>query len=134
PGCGGGVFQTLGPCQLQVTINTPATYSFSWSYLTSDDAGAGGDLFGVFVDSTRIQLSDPAGALAQSGTRSFSALSSFGWFINCTDCIGGSANATISALAVTAAVPEPESFALLLAGALGVLARLRNRRRDRAPD
>jgi hypothetical protein len=134
PGCSGGFFQTLGPCQLQVTINKPGTYSFSWSYLTSDDAGPGGDLFGVIVDSTRIQLSDPGGADSQSGARTFAAASSFGWFINCSDCIGGSATATISNFAVAAAVPEPETYALMVAGALAVATRLRGRRRERGAE
>ncbi len=134
PSCSGGFFQTLGPCQLQVTLNTPGTYSFSWSYLTSDDAGPGGDLFGVIVDSTPIQLSDPGGANSQSGTNSFAAASSFGWFVNCSDCIGGSATATISRFDFAAAVPEPETYALMLAGAFAVATRLRGRRRDRAPD
>ena len=134
PSCAGGFFQTLGPCQLQVTRNLPGTYTFSWSYLTSDAAGPGGDLFGVIVDSNRIQLSDPGGANAQSGTSTFAANSSFGWFVNCTDCIGGSATATISRFAFAAAVPEPETYALMLAGVLGLAARLNGRRRERALD
>jgi len=133
PGCSGGFFQTLGPCQLQVTINTPGTYSFTWSYLSSDDAGPGGDPFGVIVDSTRIQLSDPGGASAQSGTSTFAAASSFGWFINCSDCIGGSATATISQFGFAAAIPEPGTYALIIAGAMGLAARLSGRRREREP-
>jgi len=129
PSCAGGFFQTLGPCQLQVTNNLPGTYSFSWSYLSSDTAGPGGDLFGVIVDSNRIQLSDPGGALQQAGTRTFAASSSFGWFINCTDCIGGSASATISQFAFAQAVPEPETYALLVAGALATAVGVRRRRR-----
>jgi hypothetical protein len=130
PSCSGGFIQTLGPCQLQVTINMPGMYSFSWSYLTSDEGGPHGDLFGVIVDSTRIQLSNPAGANSQSGTSTFAAASSFGWFINCSDCIDGSATATISSFAVAAAVPEPETYALMLAGMLAGATRLRSRRRE----
>jgi len=129
PSCSGGFFQTLGPCQLQVSVNLPGTYTFSWSYLTSDNAGPGGDLFGVIVDSTRIVLSDSGGANAQAGTRTFAAGSSFGWFINCTDCIGGSASATISQFAFAQAVPEPETYALLVAGALATAVGVRRRRR-----
>ena len=132
PSCSGGFFQTLGPCQLQVTANVPGTYAFSWSYLTSDQAGPGGDLFGAIVDGTRIQLSDSGGLNSQSGTRTFSAGSSFGWFINCGDCIDGSATATISQFAFAAAVPEPETYALMLVGALGVLVRVQRRWRRRA--
>ncbi len=130
PSCAGGFFQTLGPCQLQVTRSLPGTYSFNWSYLTSDSAGPGGDIFGVLVDSARIQLSNAGGTNAQSGTRTFAAASSFGWFINCTDCIGGSASSTISQFNFTAAaIPEPETYALMLAGVLGLVARLKARRR-----
>jgi hypothetical protein len=131
PSCSGGFFQTLRPCQLQVTANVPGTYTFSWSYLSSDNAGPGGDIFGAIVDSTRVVLSDPGGGNTQSGTRTFAAGSSFGWFINCTDCIGGSATATISQFAFAQAVPEPETYALMIAGALGMgLVRTRRRRRD----
>jgi hypothetical protein len=134
PGCSGGFFQTLGPCQLQVTTNLPGTYSFSWSYLTSDTAGPGGDPFGVIVDSTRIQLSDPGGANSQTGTRTFAANSSFGWFVNCSDCIGGSATSTISQFTFAAAVPEPETYALIVAGVLALVVRLKSptRRRSRS--
>jgi hypothetical protein len=130
PGCSGGFFQTLGPCQLQVTTNVPGTYSFSWQYLSSDTAGPGGDSFGVIVDSTRISLSAAAGANSQSGSESFAAASSFGWFINCGDCIGGSATETISPFAFVAAIREPETYALMAAGALGLAIRLRSRRRE----
>ena len=129
PSCTGGFFQTLGPCQLQVTAHVPGTYTFNWSYLTSDNAGPGGDLLGVIVDSTRIQLTDPGGPNAQSGSRTFSAASSFGWFINCTDCIGGSATSTISQFTFAAAVPEPETYALLVVGAIGLAVRVQRRRR-----
>ena len=130
PGCAGASFQTLGPCQLQVTRNLPGTYSFSWSYLSSDDSGPAGDPFGVIVDSNRIQLSDPGGASAQSGTRTFAANSSFGWFINCTDCIGGSATSTISQFSFATPVPEPETYALMLAGVMALATRRRRRRRE----
>jgi hypothetical protein len=133
PSCSGGFFQTLGPCQLQVTQNLPGVYSFNWSYTTTDLSGPGGDIFGVIVDDSRIQISDPGGALTQSGTRSFAAESNFGWFMNCTDCIGGSASATISQFDFTAVIPEPETYALMVAGMLGLAARLQ-RRRVAAPD
>ena len=106
PGCSGGVFGFAGPCQVQTTIPLGGTYSFNWSYLTTDGAGPSGDIFGFLVGSTQHQLSDPGGALAQSGSVTFTAPSSFGFFINCTDCIGGSASATVSSL-VSVSVPGP---------------------------
>lgn len=125
--CVGGAYGFAGPCQVQTTINLPGTYSFHWAYSTADDAGPGGDLFGLLVNGARIQLSDPGGAVSQSGDRTFSASSSFGWYINCTDCTGGAASATITAFNTVAAVPEPATYALMLGGlaAFGVLTRRR---------
>jgi hypothetical protein len=125
--CVGGVYGFLGPCQIQTTIGLGGTYTFHWSYVTADDGGPGGDIFGVIVNGMRIQLSDPGGAVSQSGNSTFSALSSFGWFVNCTDCIGGAATATITAFNAVAAVPEPETYALFGVGLamLGVAARRR---------
>lgn len=126
PGCSGGVFgEVSSPCQLQATIAMAGTYSFSWTYATTD-ADVGGDIFGVIVDGNRIAVSSLTGAATQSGNASFTALSSFGWFVNCTDCIGGAATATVGNFAV-AAVPEPATgaMALLGGGVLGWLARRR---------
>lgn len=123
--CVGATYGFAGPCQLQTTISLPGTYSFHWAYSTADGAGPGGDLFGVLVNGARIQLSDPGGTVGQSGDRTFSASSSFGWYINCTDCTGGAASATITAFNAVAAVPEPEMYALMAAGlaALGLITR-----------
>lgn len=129
PGCGGGVYSTLSsPCQLQATLATAGRYSFDWSYISADGDGPAGDIFGVIVNGTRIALSDLGGAVAQTGSASFLATASFGWFINCTDCIGGSAQATVSNF-VLSAVPEPQSGALMLVGAVGIAAAQRRLRR-----
>jgi hypothetical protein len=132
--CVGATYGFAGPCQVQATINLPGTYTFHWAYSTADDGGPGGDLFGVLVNGARIQLSDPGGALTQSGDRVFSASSSFGWYINCTDCTSGAASATITAFNTVAAVPESESYALMAAGltALGLLTRRRRATRASA--
>ena len=129
PGCSGGVYGTVSsPCQLQVTINTPGLYSFDWSYASADADGPGGDIFGVIVNGNRIALSDPGGAVAQLGSASFNVTSSFGWFVNCTDCIGGFATATVSNFVLTP-VPEPAGWLLWLGGAGGLAATTAWRRR-----
>ena len=83
---------------------------FHWAYTTADRDGAPGDIFGILINGTRVQLSDPGGPISQSGDRTINAATSFGWFVNCTDCINGAATATITNFV---AVPEPASLALL---------------------
>jgi len=124
-GCSGATYAVLGPCRTSATIGLGGTFSFNWSYLTADGDGPAGDIFGVIVNGVFTQLSDPGGAVTQSGSASFAASSSFGWFVNCTDCIGGAATATITNFALAQAVPEPSTYALMLSGigALGLLAR-----------
>ena len=113
PDCSGATYGLLGPCEIDVfrTPIAPTTsFSFHWAYNTADSAGPEGDIFGMLVDGNRIQLSDPGGPISQSGNVTIRALTRFGWFINCTDCIEGAATATITNFA---AVPEPASLALL---------------------
>ncbi len=119
PGCTGGAYATLSsPCELRTSTAHGGTYSFNWAYTTVDGAGAAGDIFGVVVDGTHIALSDPgAGAAPQGGSSSFTAATSFGWFLNCTDCTSGNATAIITNAAL---VPEASTTVLLLAGLLGM--------------
>jgi hypothetical protein len=125
-GCQGGAYgDDTSPCRTLVTIAVPGSYSFSWSYLTADSGGPGSDIFGVIVDGTRLALSDPGGAVSQSGVKTVTATSSFGWYFNCTDCIEGGASATIANFAP---VPEPGSWMLMGGGVLGLGGWLRRRR------
>jgi hypothetical protein len=110
-GCPGGQFGLNGPCQISI-INTHIEnpFTFHWAYTTADSAGPAGDIFGIIVDGIRIQLSDPGGPINQSGNITINnAHTSFGWFMNCTDCIEGAATATITNFQA----PEPTSLLLL---------------------
>lgn len=130
-GCTGAVYGFAGPCQVQVSINLPGIYSFAYAYTTQDSAGAGGDIFGVIVNGARVvpSISDLGGAVSQSGTRTITATSSFGFFLNCTDCTGGKAVVTISDFSVSA-VPEPSTWALGLAGGAALAAAAMRRPRS----
>lgn len=130
PACTTGTYAFPGPCQVSATnthIFTP--FVFDWTYTTLDSAGPAGDIFGMLINGVRIQLSDPGGPLSQTGHVVTSApTTSFGFYVNCTDCIGGAATATISNFSA-ALVPEPGTIALLGLGAIAVAASTRTRRR-----
>ncbi len=119
-GCTGSSYSVLGPCRIQAVYAAPGRYTFNWTYTTADGAGPAGDMFGVLVDGVAFTLSDLGGAMTQGGSSApYMATTSFGWFLNCTDCTGGGATATITALAV----PEPAAWALMLAGGCAVAGR-----------
>jgi hypothetical protein len=120
PACTGAQFGLSGPCEIDITTTHIANpFTFNWAYSSADDTGAAGDLFGVIIDGVRTVLSDPGGAPTQSGHFSILADSSFGWFVNCSDCIDGAATVAITAVS---AAPEPASLALLAIGLAGLCA------------
>jgi len=123
PGCEGGIYGFItSPCEIRITrsgLPNPFSLSFMWDYVTSDPGGAPGDIFGYLVNGVRTQLSDPGGPINQGGLVTVNATSSFGWFINCTDCIGGAATVRINGFQA-AAVPEPGVLALLGLGFAGL--------------
>lgn len=132
PACLGATNGFPGPCQINIqTAHILNPFVFDWAYTTADSAGPGSDFFGMLINGVRIQLSDPGGAINQSGHVTIAANSSFGWYINCTDCIEGAARATITGFRA-GTVPEPDSIALLGIGIVGVYAARRERRRSRS--
>ncbi len=121
-GCEGGTYEVPGPCRLQVLYGQGGRYSFSWDYSTAD-ISAGGDTFGVLVDGVaQMVYGDPGGPVSDSGSATFVANSTFGWYLNCTDCTGGAAMVAITNFSV----PEPSTWGLVLAA--GMAAGWRRRR------
>lgn len=109
------------------------TFSFDWSYSTSDAFGAGYDPFGIIWSDDGVtfnftQLTDDLGASVQSGTGSFIADAGtwFGFRAFTLDNVGGSATTRITNFA---AVPEPSSYALAAIALLGLAAARRRQAR-----
>ena len=129
PACRGATTGLAGPCQISFTTTHVANpFVFDWTYASADSSGAGNDLFGVLIDGIRTQLSDPGGAINQSGHFSAAATGSFGWYVNCTDCIEGAATARITNFQA-GSVPEPGTIALLGLGVVAAGATRRKRHR-----
>ncbi|HKW91598.1 MAG TPA: PEP-CTERM sorting domain-containing protein [Methylomirabilota bacterium] len=129
-GCSSG----SGTCILTFTTSIGANgfISFHWDYVSTDRDGPGFDHFGVLLNGAFPQLSNDGGSSTQAGNSSFPVLAGdrFGFFINCTDCIFGPANVTISEFTEgdLAATPEPGTILLLGTGLVGTLTALRRRR------
>ena len=132
PACTGAIFGIPGPCEIHITIGQIQNpFVFDWSYASLDSSAAAADFFGMLIDGVRIQLSDPGGAPTQSGHVTRNAVSSFGWYINCTDCIEGGATAVITGFKAGLQTPEPGTLALY--GIAFASLALVTRRRNAAP-
>ena len=103
-----------------------AIISGDWRYFTYDVDGSSFDLAGYFVNDVFTQLSTNgiARPAVQFGSFSFSvnAGDSYGFYIDATDAALGRGVLTIGS------VPEPESWALLIAG-FGLVGAMARRRR-----
>jgi hypothetical protein len=121
------------------TADMDFTLSGNWFYETFDVDGPSYDPAGYFINSSIVFLTDNSGGNIQSGT--FSLLlatgDSFGFFVQTTDGCCGRGSLAISDLSrpyvfggdiSTGAVPEPESWALLIAG-FGLVGAVMRRRR-----
>ena len=85
------------------------SFSFQWDYQTEDEDGPEFDVFGYIVNEDLTPLSQEDGAAIQSGveTVAVNAGDQFGFFIDCTDCVGGAADAVISGFSGPAGTPPP---------------------------
>ena len=118
------------PSRVDFTIIAPAagTFSFNWSYTSTDSDGAFYDPAG-YRKNGQFQLTDGGGANSQSGLKSVlvAAGDVIGFHVTTLDNIGGSASLTISNF--SAPVPEPASVAMMALGLLGLAGAVAARRR-----
>lgn len=112
-----------------ITALSTGTVSFTWAYLNGDVDGSGLDPFGYLLNSQFTKLTVDNDFGAQSGSSSFavSAGDIFGFRIYATDSSLGSSYASVRGFA--APVPEPETYAMLLAG-LGLMGAVARRRKQ----
>jgi hypothetical protein len=99
-GCAGASYGfATGPCTVVATAREAGGMrTFEWRYTSMDSSGPGADLFGVIVDGQAMPISDPGGAPKQSGRLTVAAGQTLAFFINCTDCTDGAAQATVTSI------------------------------------
>ena len=99
-GCAGAQYGfATSPCSVSASFpGAGRTFSFDWSYSTTDTSGPGADPFGIVVDGKAMPLSDPGGATTQSGKVEIVATNSLQLYLNCTDCTDGAAQAMLTNL------------------------------------
>lgn len=127
----GSEFASSTDVFIQTAFDT--TFTFDWTFASSDAAAAQYDSFGYIWSDDGItfnftQLTDDLGAALQSGTASFIADAGtwFGFRAWTLDNVGGSATTRISNFS---AVPEPSSYALAAIALLGLAAARRRQAR-----
>ncbi len=103
------------------------TFSFSWTYTSTDIDGPGHDVFGYQTGGVETVLSPPnLGPSSGSGTLSVlvAAGHSFGWVLHCGDCLLGNATIVIDNFSATPmdVLPEPGSMVLVGVGLVGLSA------------
>ena len=85
------------PCSVQAKgRDLRGTYTFDWTYSTADSSGPSADMFGMVVDGKVVALSDPGGDPKQSGRATVTVAGSLSFFVNCTDCTDGAAQAAVA--------------------------------------
>ena len=114
-------------------VDVGQTFTFDWTYSTLDTDGAGWDPAGYLINNTLYQLSPETSGPGYSGSGvtaiTLLAGDTFGWYVQGIDSRNGPGKLVIGMSAVTLVVPEPSSYALLLAGLLlvGLCVRRRHR-------
>ncbi|WP_343731853.1 PEP-CTERM sorting domain-containing protein [Duganella sp.] len=112
-------------------IDADQLLTFNYTYTSYDEDGADFDPAGYLLNGQMYQLSPVGiyGPITTNGTVSVSLHSgdNFGWYVRSLDSQLGAATLAVS----VAAVPEPETYAMLFAG-LGILGFAVRRKRTAA--
>jgi hypothetical protein len=121
-----------GPASIYFTTATEDAFILgSFQYRTFDEDG-GFDPAGYFIDEAKFQLSDDSLEFGvQSGTFSFNVLSgnTWGFYIESTDNCCGFSQFAVNTTFDENVVPEPASWAMLIAG-FGLVGGAMRRRRS----